>query len=126
MNLCSGIKLNIEEEYDDQKPVYFNKSYHGKEWLFKSLKSILIDPSHVNKSTCLVLLGETGTGKTHFLTELKWPTQKRDYFKINILFINFFNLENLKFEAFFKSLIENISNYFLGKVRKINDSLYSS
>jgi hypothetical protein len=78
---------------------YLHKPFYGKEWLFRKLayyithKKLLEEkfnpsettqaikspkhklplPSVKNLSTCLVLLGDSGTGKTHLSCELKHP-----------------------------------------------------
>ena len=75
---------------------YRGKSFYGKEWFFAKLNDYLVNKklaetfsSSMSSSSglsscssvwrlaspcCLVLLGDSGTGKTHLCCELKWPT----------------------------------------------------
>lgn len=49
------------------------KPFYGKEWLHNKLVDYLLK-SDAEEARCLILLGETATGKTHLASELKRPT----------------------------------------------------
>ena len=74
------------------------KPYFGKEWLLKKLAAyfketeiIMSNELQKQQSRCLVLLGETGTGKSHLCSEMKWPTSKQPIVDANsILGVYFF------------------------------------
>lgn len=81
--------------------VYSSKPFYGKDWLFAKLAThFLIKPTSQEKEkNCLVLLGNSGTGKTHLCCELECPTREHDHIKhlnkqiISIYFLNWLNLK---------------------------------
>jgi hypothetical protein len=110
--------------YSEITSVYKNKLFYGKDWFYTKLNEVMLnkktDDYYLNSSMstssglssflsvsstalmqtscCLVILGESGTGKTHLCCELKWPTniENTDLQSINkqilgVYFLNWFS-----------------------------------
>jgi len=113
------------DSYSEITSVYRNKLFYGKEWFYTKLNEVMLNKKtddHLNSSMstssglsssflsvsstalqmptscCLLILGESGTGKTHLCCELKWPTntENTDLQSINkqilgVYFLNWFS-----------------------------------
>lgn len=103
---------------------YINKQFYGKEWLFRQLihyvsnrtllverfdmnnlnkrKSMMVEPpieirvNHTAGPSCLVLLGDGGTGKTHLCCELMHSKQHivQSYLRPHLVCVHFLSMFN--------------------------------
>lgn len=126
---------------------YKNKPFFGKDWLYSKLNDYILnkrshdDPmsssastssglssylqsvSSINQvSSCLILLGESGTGKSHLCCELKWPTNtvNSDLASINKHFLNVYFLN-----WFSNSKQNHLKQFYLFLAKSVEE-LYDS
>ena len=106
---------------------YKNKPFYGKDWIVPKLNDFLLDNSFAlikeantsggNLSNFLVLLGDSGTGKSHLCCELKWPGagsvfQPLHKQMVGVYFLNWFSprQNNVRqFSSFMRRAIHEFS-----------------
>jgi hypothetical protein len=102
----------LNKNYTNLTAPYYGKKYHGKEWLFKKLHDYIINKVY-EKPFFLILIGDSGNGKTHLCCELKWPTStiENNNNKNTLLDLNkhlistyFLSLYNLTQNSYYKNL----------------------
>jgi hypothetical protein len=89
------------------------KPFYGKEWFYDKLVEY-INAKACATSRCLILLGDTGTGKSHLACELKWPTfnvhlASLKYLSKQIVNVYFFNRQLNRSRYCYKTNLEQFS-----------------
>ena len=106
---------------------YYMKKFYGKEWLFQKLHEYLINKTY-EKSIFLLLIGDSGNGKTHLCCELKWPTNEvNSYLKdlnkhiISTYFISLYNIVQCSHYKNLQRLYSHLKNTILKELSSLID-----
>lgn len=108
---------------------YKGKAFYGKDWIVPKLNNFLLDDrsskdelineteaSASRKTNFLVLLGDSGTGKSHLSCELKWPGSGSVFQSVNsqmigVYFLNWFNPRQNNVQQFTRFLKKSLHEF---------------
>lgn len=122
-------RLNFDEDQKHYSALYYKKKFYGKEWLFKKLHEYLINKVY-EKSFFLVLIGDSGNGKTHLCCELKWPTNNENLcltdlnkHLISTYFLSLYNLVQCSYNKNLQKLYSHLKSTIIREISKQIESI---